>query len=254
MQTVSLESLIGNLIDGQEVLLQTLGVTEAGPRAAQPRACAVVRRISDLRQLRAVLSTAHGEMALLLSGYADAAPGSRALLSEVAGLLGQGVATRILFNSAVREVDDCRGWIRAAALGAEVRWITEEFTPMIVIDGRVALILDGSACSTALLISEPTIVTFLTRVFGTMWSTAQNAALAAAEFLPRRVPASTRESIIDMLVSGKPDKTIAKRLGISLRSVQAHIATLRTELGANTRTQLGYQLARGRRAAVDPDS
>ncbi|WP_425428440.1 LuxR C-terminal-related transcriptional regulator [Streptomyces violens] len=45
-------------------------------------------------------------------------------------------------------------------------------------------------------------------------------------------------------MGGYSDKRIARRLGISERSLQGHIAAMKQELGAHTRVQLGYLLAR----------
>ncbi len=45
-------------------------------------------------------------------------------------------------------------------------------------------------------------------------------------------------------MEGYSDKAIARRIGISERSLQAHIAAIKQELGALNRLQLGYLLGR----------
>ncbi|MFD3584681.1 LuxR C-terminal-related transcriptional regulator [Streptomyces sp. NPDC058683] len=52
-----------------------------------------------------------------------------------------------------------------------------------------------------------------------------------------------RKALIRMLVSGHPDKQIAKRLGLSMRSTAEHVASLKSDLGAKNRTEMGYLLA-----------
>ncbi|MHA4820407.1 helix-turn-helix domain-containing protein, partial [Streptomyces aculeolatus] len=43
---------------------------------------------------------------------------------------------------------------------------------------------------------------------------------------------------------GHLDEAIARRLGMNVRTCRAHIAKLGTALGSDSRTQLGYLLAR----------
>lgn len=246
--SATIESLIGSLIGGQEALLHALGVADTYPRNLQPRPSAVVRQVAERRQLESLIATARAEASFLLSDDAAETPRHDLLLAHVLDLLGRGVACRVLLNPSARADSASLEWTRrASGLGGELRWITEEFKPMILIDRRSALVLDGTRSAGALLITEPTLVEVMARVFGNAWNGAR--CLAVPDPAPRDpvMPASSvRESIVDMLISGCPDKTIARQLGISLRSVQAHVATLRAELGASTRAQLGYLLGRAR--------
>lgn len=241
----SIESLIGNLIGGQEALLHALGVTDSSSRAMQPRPSAVVRRITERRQLSSFLAAARTEASLLIADQVAAAPWSAIISTQTLNLLSRGVGCRILLNPGAHQEDAFFKWGRQVQdLGGEMRWIAEEFKPMILVDSKSALIPEDSGSAGALLITEPALVTVLARVFGNAWNSAER--LADADPAPQGLAtsASIRESIIEMLISGSPDKTIARHLGISLRSVQAHVATLRTELGASTRAQLGYLLGR----------
>jgi DNA-binding NarL/FixJ family response regulator len=45
--------------------------------------------------------------------------------------------------------------------------------------------------------------------------------------------------LLGLLVAGLKDETIARQLGVSLRTVQRRIAALMHELGARTRFQAG---------------
>lgn len=245
--SATIESLIGSLIGGQEALLHALGVVDVHPRNMQPRPSAVVRQVAERRQLESLIAAARAEASFLLSDYpADARQDS--LLAQVLDLLGRGVACRVLLNPSTRADTAFPEWTRSVGgLGGELRWITEELKPMILIDRQSVLVLDGTRSAGALLVTEPTLIEVMVRVFGNAWNGARR--LTVQEPAPRDLgmsASSVRESIVDMLISGCPDKTIARQLGISLRSVQAHVATLRADLGAGTRVQLGYLLGRVR--------
>ena len=63
------------------------------------------------------------------------------------------------------------------------------------------------------------------------------AADAATEIIP-----ALRKEICKLLIEGRSDREISRRLGFSLRSLQGHVAQLKKEYGAAHRLQLGYLL------------
>ncbi|MFI6058565.1 helix-turn-helix transcriptional regulator [Streptomyces sp. NPDC051286] len=63
---------------------------------------------------------------------------------------------------------------------------------------------------------------------------------------PRRSPAITSDlqrTILPAVVGGETDASIARRLGMSRRSVAEHMRTVSEQLGSNSRAQLGHPLA-----------
>lgn len=134
---------------------------------------------------------------------------------------------------------------RISESGAEIRTLDEFFDRLIIVDQSVAFIPSVRDRTSALRVTEPGLVQFLIDLFDRNWVRA-----APFSFVPthaasavRDVGPSIRTAIIKMLVDGLQDKTIAKRLGISLRTIQGHVAAIRAEYGASNRTQLGYKLA-----------
>ncbi|MFI8993943.1 LuxR C-terminal-related transcriptional regulator [Streptomyces sp. NPDC053542] len=158
-----------------------------------------------------------------------------------------GVAMRTLYQHTTRFDEATKKYVRAVSdYGVRVRTLAEFFDRLIVVDDTVAFISANESRTHAIAIREPAVVRFLKDTFERSWDRAKefpfvplHAAKAAGEVIP-----SLRESISRLLIGGYSDKRIARRLGISERSLQGHIAAMKQELGAHTRVQLGYLLAR----------
>lgn len=162
--------------------------------------------------------------------------------------LGQGVAMRTVYQHSARFDEATKAYVRAVTNhGVQVRTLAEFFDRMIIIDRSTAFIPASPDRSVASMITEPSVVRFLTDTFERCWDRAEafpfvpnHAAQAAAEVLP-----AIREAIRQLLMGGHSDKVIARRLAISERSLQTHVAYLKEQLGAKNRTHLGYLLGRG---------
>ncbi|MBZ4017122.1 LuxR family transcriptional regulator [Streptomyces purpurogeneiscleroticus] len=158
-----------------------------------------------------------------------------------------GVAMRTLYQHSTRFDEATKKYVRAVSdYGVRVRTLAEFFDRLIVVDDAVAFISANESRTHAIAIREPAVVRFLKDTFERSWDRAKefpfvplHAAKAAGEVIP-----SLRESISRLLIGGYSDKRIARRLGISERSLQGHIAAMKQEHGAHTRVQLGYLLAR----------
>jgi DNA-binding NarL/FixJ family response regulator len=53
-----------------------------------------------------------------------------------------------------------------------------------------------------------------------------------------------RQAVLELMMLGAKDESIARQLGVSLRTVRRRIADLMDELGAATRFQAGMEAAR----------
>ncbi|WP_228979363.1 LuxR C-terminal-related transcriptional regulator [Streptomyces sp. DH12] len=168
-------------------------------------------------------------------------------LESVRRLIAGDVAMRTLYQHTARFDEATKSYVRAVAeYGVKVRTLEEFFDRLIIIDASVAFISANDDRTTAVAITEPAVVRFLMGSFERAWDRASpfpfdpvHAAKAADEVMP-----AIRESISRLLVEGYSDKRIARRIGISERSLQAHIAAMKQELGAHNRLQLGYLLGR----------
>ncbi|MES4887364.1 LuxR family transcriptional regulator [Streptomyces sp. NPDC096012] len=167
--------------------------------------------------------------------------------------LARGVAMRALFQHSSRFSEPTKKYVQGVMeYGVEVRTLPEFFDRLIVVDGGTAFIPGGERRPGAVLVRDRAVVAFLGDVFEKAWVRAGRfpfrpvrAADAAGEVVP-----DTRRAIKSLLIEGCSDKAIARRLGLSLRSVQGHIAALRDQYGAQHRFQLGYRMARAEYAAA----
>jgi DNA-binding NarL/FixJ family response regulator len=162
--------------------------------------------------------------------------------------LGEGVAMRTIYQHSARFDEATKAYVRAVTdHGVQVRTLAEFFDRMIIVDRSTAFIPASPDRTVASMITEPSVVRFLTDAFERCWDRAEafpfvpnHAAQAATEVLP-----AVREAIRQLLTGGHSDKAIARRLAISERALQTHVAHIKEQLGAKNRTHLGYLLGRG---------
>ncbi|WP_405590311.1 LuxR C-terminal-related transcriptional regulator [Streptomyces sp. NBC_01092] len=167
-------------------------------------------------------------------------------LESVRRHISAGAAMRTLYQHSTRFDEATKEYVREVTrLGASVRTLDEFFDRLVIVDD-VAFIATNEERTSAAAVREPAVVRFLRDTFNRSWDRAQpfpfvphHAAKAADEVIP-----AIRTSIKRLLVEGYPDKQIARRLGISERSLQTHIASMKQELGARNRLQMGYLLGR----------
>ncbi|MFE4582411.1 helix-turn-helix transcriptional regulator [Streptomyces chartreusis] len=167
-------------------------------------------------------------------------------LESVRRHISAGATMRTLYQHSTRFDEATKEYVREVTrLGASVRTLDEFFDRLVIVDD-VAFIAANEDRTSAAAVREPAVVRFLRDTFDRSWDRAQpfpfvphHAAKAADEVIP-----AIRTSIKRLLIEGYPDKQIARRLGISERSLQTHIASMKQELGARNRLQMGYLLGR----------
>ncbi|WP_369230339.1 LuxR C-terminal-related transcriptional regulator [Streptomyces sp. R21] len=159
--------------------------------------------------------------------------------------LGRGVRQRTIYQHTVYTHRPTMAYIeQVTAAGAEVRTLAEILERVIVCDREVAFIpLSEDASAGALQIRDPAVVRFVVRFFDQVW---ERSVPVRAEDPAQRSPVVTtdlRQSILRAVVAGETDSAIARRLGMSRRSVAEHIRKVSDHLGSGSRAQLGYLLA-----------
>lgn len=159
--------------------------------------------------------------------------------------LARGVAVRSLYQHSGRFNEPTKEYVRElTAHGGAARTLDEFFEWMIIVDGELSILPADAECSAAVAVSDPALVRFLADVFERNWQ-------RAAAFTPSRAAVSSREVVPEihamikrLLKEGLTDSAIAKRIGVSERTYHTHLSRIRTSLGAVSRVQLGYMLAR----------
>lgn len=178
--------------------------------------------------------------------------------SEFAAL-DRGVAYRAIYDpealAGPGQPDALRGYLSA---GEQARIFPNVPTKMIVVDGKAALIpLDSHSPGTeALLLRAPAVVDTLQMFFEVLWAQATplvSAPTDAHELNGEGGVNSRNEELVTMLAAGLKDEAIARRLGISPRTLDRRVQTLMRTLTARTRFQAGWQAACRFHAAARSD-
>lgn len=155
-----------------------------------------------------------------------------------------GVSIRCIYQDSFRN---------DAATLAYARWLTElggrartlPSIPMllIVVDREVALLprVVGDPDAGAIEVRTPALVTALLDYFETLWSIAD----PFGDPRPRDVTPTggTTRELLHLLAGGATDEAIARKLGLSTRTVRRLMSELMTSLGASSRFQAGVEAA-----------
>ncbi|MFB6708527.1 helix-turn-helix transcriptional regulator [Streptomyces sp. NPDC056333] len=159
-------------------------------------------------------------------------------------VIDRGVSIRTLYQHTVRHNRGTFVYAERLAEGkVEIRTLEELIERLIIFDGTVAFIPAQDDRQVALELRHPGLVSYLTKVFEQLWQRA-DPLLEEIQYDP--VPkgiSGVQRSIAQLLVEGHVDDSIARRLGMNVRTCRAHIAKLNAALGSGSRAQLGYLIA-----------
>jgi DNA-binding CsgD family transcriptional regulator len=179
---------------------------------------------------------------------ADSLPaGDEALLYDLS-LLRRGVRASFLYHHRVRvDLADKRRIGRLVTAGAELR--TDHYLPgsLAIFDRRVAFMFEsnaegGSAApQRATVVRDVGTIEFLRATFERAWHGATPYDVGEAGY--HGVLDDIYRSIARMLADGLTDEVMARKLGLSVRTVRRHIAGLFRHLGAVSRFQAGARAA-----------
>ncbi|NUS55379.1 MAG: helix-turn-helix transcriptional regulator [Streptomycetaceae bacterium] len=160
-----------------------------------------------------------------------------------AALLQRGISQRVLYQDIVKSnavtVEYCR-WMMAE--GAEVRTAPVLPSRLLIVDSAVALVpVDPDQPGLgAMFIRTPAIVSSLCALFDQTWQLA-----TALDDAPARSDATTisegDRTLLTLLAAGYTDEAVAKRLGVSLRTVRRRVHDLMIRLGASSRLDAGLK-------------
>lgn len=208
-----------------------------------------VEPILDLQQVRDLITelseTCRTEV--LTSQPGGARPGEQLdeSFERTETLLSRGVRMRTLYQHTAQFSQETLSYVqRVSRLGAEVRTLADGFPRLIVFDRKIALIDAQVSLQGALLVRSPGVVEFMSRCFNWAWIAADPFPDSYQQERVRVISDEIKQAIIRFLVLGEDDRVIARRLGMSLRSVQRHVAEIMAQLGATNRLHAGYLLGR----------
>ncbi|OIJ27740.1 helix-turn-helix transcriptional regulator [Nocardioides luteus] len=158
-----------------------------------------------------------------------------------------------VIEAATKSGRRCRGIYPVAALkhspdvlrmrveiGEDIRILPHVATHLMVVGSTHAMFPDplGLVEQPLVNVRQRGVVEVVTCYFEELW----HRALPAAEL--EELPSAERRLLLVELASGAQDEQIARRLGVSLRTVRRRVAELLEELGASSRFEAGVEAAR----------
>ncbi len=162
-------------------------------------------------------------------------------------LTGRGIRIRALYleghRRQSRPLRDYLDWL--GSLGAQVR-ITQALPPrLICVDDHTAVVATNPARATsgAIVIRTPGLVATLSQFFDLLWDGARPiAATGRARTDVEGVEFEDLElAVVRLLAQGHKDEAVARRIGMSLRSVRRVIGTVSDKLETSSRFELGVR-------------
>ncbi|WP_329026340.1 LuxR C-terminal-related transcriptional regulator [Streptomyces sp. NBC_00690] len=217
--------------------------TEA-QRSEMPGATLLTGAALISRTLEATVNNVHHEVMTAQPGGGRPPDVLEEAIARDLRMLARGVRQRSIYQHTIRLHQPTLAYVDATTrAGAEVRTLAEVFERLIVLDREVAYIpVSDQRADAALEIRHPGMVRFICLFFESAWS---RSLPVHGESRPRppRVTQEVQQAILRAVVSGDTDDSIARRLGMSRRSVSEHIRKVSQQLGSSSRAQLGYLLA-----------
>jgi DNA-binding CsgD family transcriptional regulator len=169
-----------------------------------------------------------------------------ALLTQA---LARGVRLRGVLQHGARSHAPTQSMVeRLGGAGGDFRTAAELPAHLIVLDDDVCFMsmpghsAQGSpfaGVGETVMILQPAIVALLTAVCRTAWS--QGSPFLPAEKDHHQLAGHLRQSILRLLAGGAKDETVARRLGLSVRTCRRHISEIMQTLGAASRFQAGVE-------------
>lgn len=193
-----------------------------------------------LEMMGQLLRTSRGDM-LWLRPDAWAMPRESAVSQLLAEAMAGGRKSRAIYP--VRALKEAPDALRTRArLGEQIRVISELPTRMFILGDAHAVLPEplGYADEPRVHIRQRSVVAALTYWFEALWVKAT----PVPDFDTGEARPDLRRFLLEQLVAGSQDEVIARKLGISLRTVRRRIAALMTELGVDTRFQAGVEAVR----------
>ncbi|WMX47399.1 LuxR C-terminal-related transcriptional regulator [Streptomyces roseicoloratus] len=210
------------------------------------------------KKLRQLNAECRHELQAIQPGGPRSAPALAEALQQLPGVIARGVRHRTLYQHTVRGHRPMIEFMTAIQkAGGQFRTTDLLADRVILYDRSVALIPDHrySRPDHALLIEHPAVAAYLAGVFDLIWD-------AAEPVEPFETPASTpplladekQLSVLRLMVQGHTDASIAARLGMSARTVSAHVNRASTTWGSRSRAHLAYLLAENDALRTPPES
>lgn len=181
----------------------------------------------------------------LISHPEDSPDAVTSSVSSDIPLAARGVTLRYVFPSSVREtVHVWPEMLRAERRGIQIRLSPEIPLRTVVVDGRAAVLpLDPDDPGRgALFVHSRSLVACANALFTASWAAGEPLLQEGA--VPDVDLSDRDRQLLVLMGTGAPDETVARQLGVAVRTVRRDLARLLDELGASSRFQAGVLAAR----------
>lgn len=217
-----------------------------------------IQPITDLRLVRQAITDfaarARTEVLVSQPGGARPEPVLNEARSRTIRMLERGVSMRTLYQHSAQFHPPTVNHVRLVVeLGADVRTLNDGLKRLMVFDRRTAVTDLSGHPQGALIITDESVVGFMVHAFERAWATAAPFPLRYQRDQVLSASEQLKETMVSLLLEGHDDVVIAKRLGISVRTYQRHLAEIMTRLGARTRLHAGFLLASRQGFPLNPD-
>jgi DNA-binding CsgD family transcriptional regulator len=187
----------------------------------------------------------------ILAVHANPLPAkiARATLHMLFAALDRGVVVRSLYlESRIKNHPDTRAGAQAAVeRGAQIRSAPLLPSQIMIFDGSVAVVsLDPDSLGAGvMMVRGAGVLTALTHLFEQTWAEAAplGGAVPAPAAAMEDALGDTDRAVLRLLADGLTDETVARRLGVSLRTVRRLMARLMKQLDTNSRFAAGVRVA-----------
>lgn len=156
-----------------------------------------------------------------------------------------GRPTRGIYPSAILHQPEPLKLVRTyAEIGEEIRLMPRPPSRLLIFGDEAVMVPVewGRRPLRRIVLRAPGVVDAFVLLFELLWRSAvpfTGEAVSASE-----TPDQARADILRLLAAGAKDETIARQLGMSLRTVRRRVAELLAELGGSTRFQAGVEAVR----------
>lgn len=194
--------------------------------------------------IRELIASAESEVLTCHPGGGRPPATLEAAVGRDEAMLARGVRMRTLYQHTARYSRPTAAYVeRVTALGSQVRTVGDGLMRMILVDRHTGLMEVHGDSGAALVVREPNVVHFMVQTFERSWAEAEAFSTTVGPDQARSISDELRQTIVRLLAEGLEDKVIARRLGMSERTCQRHIAEIMRAVGAKSRFQAGYLLA-----------
>lgn len=166
--------------------------------------------------------------------------------------LRRGVRARSIYDISSFETPGLLEAARRLVAEGEQARVASVPIKLVIIDSNIAMLPltsgDQQAAHSAVVVHRSTLLDALISLFETVWRSASPLRWTG-EDLER--PAADEQltgldaEILSLLSAGLKDETVARQLGLSLRTLQRRLRELFESFGARTRFQAGFAVSRG---------